>query len=156
MAGLKDEGGTSMTHEIDAKPPIWFWIVSGLAFVWNALGVMAFVAQITMSDEAMAALPADQQAAYAALPSWYMIIFAIAVFAGTLGCVALLLRKKWATALLALSFAAVMVQQAYFWLLTDIGSKQHGGQLAMTIAIPVVALLLVLLARSASAKGWLR
>ena len=145
-----------MTQEIDAKPPIWFWIVSGLAFVWNALGVMAFIGQITMSDEAMAALPADQQAAFAALPSWYMIVFAVAVFGGTLGCLALLLRKRLATALLTLSFAAVMLQQAYFWLLTDIGSKQHGGQLVMTIAIPVVALLLILFARSSSAKGWLR
>jgi len=145
-----------MTQEIDAKPPIWFWLVSGLAFIWNALGVMAFIAQISMTDEAMAALPADQQAAYAALPSWYMIIFAVAVFAGTLGCLALLLRKRWASALLTLSFGAVMVQQAYFWFLTDIGSKQHGGQLAMTIAIPVVALLLVLMARSSTAKGWLR
>jgi len=144
-----------MTQETDAKPPIWFWIISALTFVWNALGVMAFIAQITMTDEAMAALPADQQAAYAALPSWYMIIFATAVFAGTLGCLALLLRKRWATALLALSFGSVMLQQAYFWLLTDIGSKQHGGQLAMTLAIPVVALLLVFLARSSAAKGWL-
>ncbi len=145
-----------MKHETDAKPPIWFWIVSGLAFVWNAMGVIAFVAQFTMSDEAMAALPADQQAAYAALPGWYMIIFAVAVFAGTLGCLGLLLRKRWATALLALSFGAVMLQQAYFWLLTDIGSKQHGGQLAMTLAIPVFAVLLVFLARSSTAKSWLR
>ena len=145
-----------MTQNSDVKPPVWFWIVSGLAFVWNALGVMAFIAQITMTDEAMAALPAEQQAAYAALPTWYMVIFAIAVFGGTLGCLALLLRKKWATGLLALSFGAVMLQQAYFWLLTDIGSKQHGGQLAMTLAIPVVALLLILLARSSTAKGWLR
>ena len=117
---------------------------------------MAFIAQITMTDEAKAALPADQQAAFAALPSCYMIIFAIAINAGTLGCLALLLRKKWATALLALSFGAVMLQQAYFWLLTDIGPKQHGGQLAMTLAIPVVVLLLILLARSSAAKGWLR
>ena len=145
-----------MNHETMAKPPVWFWIVSGLALVWNLLGVMAYIMQVTMTDEAMSKLPEADQAAMATLPSWYMAAFATAVFAGALGCLALLLRKKWATLLLVLSFAAVVIQQIYFFGMTDLGSKQHGGQLVMTIAIPVVGLLLVLLARSATAKGWLR
>ena len=145
-----------MNQETTAKPPVWFWIVSGLALVWNLMGVGAYLAQVMMSPETKAALPEADQAAIASLPSWYMAAFATAVFAGALGCLALLLRKKWATLLLTLSFAAVVIQQIYFFGLTDLGSKQHGGQLVMTIAIPVVGLLLVLLARSATAKGWLR
>lgn len=145
-----------MDQENIAKPPVWFWIVSAVAFVWNSLGVMAFIGQVTMTDEALAALPADQQAAFAALPDWYIVIFATAVFAGTLGALALLLRSKWAVALFALSLAAVIVQQIYFWLLTDIGHMQHGGQLIMTLAIPVVAFALAIFARSSGAKNWLR
>ncbi|MEE9434354.1 MAG: hypothetical protein V3V15_08965 [Sphingorhabdus sp.] len=145
-----------MNLAIGAKPPVWFWIVSGLALVWNLMGVAMYVRQVTMSAEALAKLPEADQAVLAALPPWYMAVFAIAVFAGALGCLALLLRKKWATLLLVLSFAAVVIQQIYFFALTDIGSQQHGGQLVMTFAIPVVGLLLVLMARSATAKGWLR
>ena len=145
-----------MSEELNAKPPIWFWIVSGLAFVWNLLGVVAYYTQVTMSDEALAKLPEADQAALASLPSWYMGAFAIAVFGGALGCLALLLRKRWAMLLLVLSLAAVLLQQLYFFVLTDLGSKQHGGALVMTIAIPIVALLLVLFARSSSAKGYLR
>ena len=104
-----------MNQETMAKPPVWFWVVSGLALVWNLLGVMAYIVQVTMSPETLAALPEADQAAYAALPSWYMAAFATAVFAGSLGCLALLLRKKWATLLLTLSFAAVVIQQIYFF-----------------------------------------
>jgi len=145
-----------MNQTLEGKPPIWFWVIGGLALVWNLMGVGAYISQVTMSAEALAKLSEADQAALASLPSWYLGAFAVAVFGGALGCLALLIRKKWAMVPLVLSLAAVLLQQLYFFVLTDLGSKQHGGQLVMTLAIPVVALLLVLFARSSSAKGYLR
>jgi hypothetical protein len=62
--------------------PKWFWIVCGLALVWNLLGVGAFVAQMAMTAEAMAQLPQVEQDMYAATPGWVNIAFACAVFGG--------------------------------------------------------------------------
>ena len=77
------------------KPPVWFWIVSIVALIWNGLGVMAYLARAYATDEMIAALPPEQQAEFLAEhPAWYTAAFAIAVFAGVLGCLALLLRKN--------------------------------------------------------------
>ncbi len=58
------------------KPPIWFWIISVLALIWNILGVSAYLAQAYMTDETLAALPEADQAIYANLPAWYTAAFA--------------------------------------------------------------------------------
>jgi len=137
------------------KPKVLFWIISGVALLWNLLGVMAFAMHAMMNPEMLAAMPETQQAQYAALPSWYTIVFGIAVIAATLGCIGLLLRKKWATILFMLSLVAVIIQQIVFWVMTDIGKSASGFNLVMTIMIPVIAIFLVWFARKKTAKGWL-
>ena len=85
-----------MADATTVRPPKWFWIVASIAFVWNLMGVAAYLMQVTMSDETLAALPAEQQALYASTPAWATGAFALAVFGGALGCLFLLLRKSWA------------------------------------------------------------
>lgn len=80
-----------------AKPSAAFWIISVLALLWNLLGVMAYIMQVTMTPEALQALPAEQQALYTNVPAWATAAFAVAVWGSTLGCILLLLRKKLST-----------------------------------------------------------
>ena len=140
----------------EKKPAVWFWIISAVALLWNLLGVMAFVMQLTMSDEAKAKLPELEQTMYASIPSWYMPAFGLAVVAGALGCLCLLLRKKLALLLFILSLIGIAAQQLYMFGLSDIGKSMNGAQLGMTLSIPVIAVLVLLLAKSAGSKGWLR
>lgn len=42
------------------KPPVWFWIISVLALVWNAMGIMAYLGRAFATDEMIAALPEEQ------------------------------------------------------------------------------------------------
>lgn len=144
-----------MTETNENKVPIWFWVVSVLALVWNFMGVGAFVMQLTMSDEAREKLPELERAMYAAIPSWYMVAFGIAVFAGFLGCVGLILRKKWAAKLFILSFVGIIAQQIYMFVLSDVGNSMNSNQLSMTLSIPVIALFLIWLSRTSAAKNWL-
>ena len=130
------------------KPPLWFWIVSALALIWNILGVGAYFAQISMTDEVMSALPQEQQDMYANIPSWYMIVFAIAVFAGALGCIALLLRKKWAYTIFLIGAIAALIQMAYITFALKMPN-------VMTPMIIIVAIALIWLAKKATAKGWI-
>jgi hypothetical protein len=78
----------------------------------------------------------------------------VAVVGGTLGCLALLLRKRWAVPVLVASFVGVVLQ--------DIGLVMQAGTSAIPQAafilqglVLVIAVALVDLARRAVAKGWL-
>ena len=92
------------------KPPLWFWIVAVLAVLWNLVGLFMFYAELTLTPQAVAALPPEQQQIHAAMPSWVYVFFGIAVIAGTLGSLGLLSRKRWAVPLLLLSLLGVAVQ----------------------------------------------
>jgi hypothetical protein len=84
-----------MTNESTTnKPPVWFWIVSVLALLWNGAGVYQYLQQAYNTDSFKAMCTPEQLEVYANLPSWYTAVFAIAVFGGFLGCLMLLFRKK--------------------------------------------------------------
>ena len=81
------------------KPTAAFWIIAVLALIWNIMGVMAYLAQAFMTDDMKALLPEAEREMYENKPAWATAAFAFAVFAGLIGALALLLRKKWATSL---------------------------------------------------------
>jgi len=129
------------------KPPIWFWIVSVAALLWNLAGVAAYLMQAYMTDEVKAALSAEDQAMYTNLPSWYVAAFALAVFCGALGCIALVLRKKWATILLLISLICVIAQMSYVAFGLDMTN-------AMTVITPLISIILVWFSRKSQQEGW--
>ena len=144
-----------MSEQTTSNVPTWFRVVGWVALVWNLLGVMNYIMQVTMSQEALNALPEGQRELMAARPSWVTGAFAIAVFAGALGCGALIMRKKLALPLLGLSLVAVVAQQIYFWFMSNALSFMSGAQLLPVLLVLPIAIYLVYLARSATEKGWL-
>ncbi len=132
------------------KPPVWFWIVSVLALIWNGLGVMAYLARAFATDEMIAALPEEQQAEFLVeYPAWYTAAFALAVFCGTLGSFALLIRKNWAYFLLIVSAIGAIVQHVYLFTSVELPS------LVMPIFIIAVCIFLVWFAKHAIKKHWI-
>ena len=136
--------------------PTWFWVVSGIALLWNLMGVMMFFAQIMMTEEAMATLPAEQQELYNSAPMWSTIAFAVAVFGGAIGCVGLLMRAKWAFPVFIVSLIGVLAQQAYFFLMSDTVAVMGIGALIPTMIVLVIAILLVMFSKIWIGKGWLK
>ena len=94
--------------------------------------------------------------AAAAQPAWVTGAYAIAVFAGALGCLLLLLRRKLATTVLSLSLIAVILQQGYMWLGSNVMSEVPSSNKAMYISIPIIAVLLVWFARRMTARNILK
>ena len=139
-----------MTDISNNKPPVWFWIIAVVALIWNAMGIVAYLIQAYMTDEMIAALPEEQQAEFLIEhPTWYTAAFALAVFSGALGCIALLLRKKWAFMLFLISFICATIQQVYLLLtIEDINP-------VMPLMIIIVCAFLVWFTKMATAKGWL-
>lgn len=90
-----------------------FWITAILAALWNSIGVMQYLMQVTMSEETLQALAPDMQAYFEQVPAWVTSAFAIAVWSGLGASIALVLRKAWAIHLFALSLAGVLAQLFY-------------------------------------------
>lgn len=99
----------------DQRPeaPRWFWIIAGLALLWNLVGVSAFIADAATGEDAIAAMDDAQRALYEARPSWLFVVYAVAVLTGLAGSIALLARRAVAAPLFAVSFGAIIVQMAY-------------------------------------------
>lgn len=73
---------------------------------------------------------------------------------GALGCIGLLMRRRWALPLLVLSLLGVIVQDIALFVLVD-GATLAGPVAAVLQAVVlVVAIGLVLLARTAIRRGW--
>ena len=136
------------------KPTSTFWIISVIALIWNAMGVFAYLGQAFMTDEALALLSESEQDFYNNLPAWVTAAFAIAVFAGILGCLGLLIRKKWATNLFLLSFIAVIVQFVYNFFLQDF-MPVDGASMIWSFVVILIAIFLIGFARKSTAKGYL-
>ncbi|MEZ5464705.1 MAG: hypothetical protein R3F22_05635 [Lysobacteraceae bacterium] len=137
------------------KPPVWFWIVSVIALLWNMLGVMAFVGQMMLTQDMLAQLPEAQRVALETRPMWATIAFAVAVFAGAIGSALLLLRSALAKHVLIASLLGVIVQFTQAFMsssMADIGSVG----LVMMLLVFVISGLLVWLATYAGKRGWLR
>ena len=144
-----------MSAEQAAKPPVWFWIIVVVMTLWNAAGVAAFVAQVTMTPEALAQLPAEEQALYTGLPVWALAAFAVAVFGGLLGCLGLILRKRWAVPLFVLSLIGVLVQFGHALLQTS-AVEVHGTQAVIgPVVIIVAGIFLIWFSLLASKRQWL-
>ncbi|MCW5515183.1 hypothetical protein [Muriicola sp. Z0-33] len=146
-----------MTDNVSVKPPMWFWIVSAVALVWNIMGVMAYLGSAFITEEMKAEMPSDQLALMENTPAWVTAAFAIAVWGGFLGCIALLLRKKWARPVLLISLIGIIVQMSYSFFMTN-ASEVYGQVqgVIMPILLIVIGAALVLLAKTATNKNWLR
>ena len=145
-----------MTENVTTKLPAWFWIVSVVALLWNLMGAMAYLAQAFMTDEGKAMLPSNQLELLENTPAWATAAFAIAVWAGVLGCIGLLVRKKWARPVLLLSLLGILVQMAYSFFMTNAVEVYGAAQgVVMPLLLIGIGIGLVLFAKSSQNKGWI-
>lgn len=129
------------------KPPIWFWIIGVFALLWNAMGLGAYFQQFMMSAEAFAALRPEQQDLLVNQPFWLTAAFAVAVFAGFVGSILLLMRKRLAVRMFLLSMVAVFVQFGGLFLALGYADILTGAEWIMPILVPVLAIGFYLYAR---------
>jgi hypothetical protein len=94
------------------KPaPKSFWLIALFGLAWNVFGVVQYLASVSATQESLIAsgMTPEQAAVMLGYPAWMTAAFAIGVFGGTLGCLILLLRKKIAVPVFAVSLAAYVV-----------------------------------------------
>lgn len=147
------QSNSLQTIKIDV--PVWFTIIAGMALAWNLLGLAAVLMDFMMSAESIASLPMEQQEMYAARPSWVSFASLLAVFAGTLGCAGLVMKRAWAKVILLLSLFGLIAQDIAFFVILDTASVYGGQVLFMQAIVFIIALGLLALAHWAIKKRWI-
>lgn len=137
-------------------PPRWFFVVAVVALVWNLLGCLAFAMDLSLSPADVARMSEAQRTLYEARPAWAVASTAIAVLGGALGCVGLLLRRKWALPLFVASLAGILVQDFGLFVLIDGASLAGPAAVVLQGLVLLIAIGLIALGRKAAARGWLR
>jgi len=137
------------------KAPRWFTIVAVVALLWNLLGCFAFASDLRVTAEDVARMAPAQQALYHARPAWAVAATALAVFGGALGCIGLLMRRRLALPLFVLSLVGILVQDFGLFVLIDGIALAGPVALVLQGLVLAIAIGLIVLARTASARGWL-
>lgn len=144
-----------MSDVINNKPSTNFWIISAAALVWNLIGLVFYLGQVRITPEALAALTEAQQEFFLATPTWATAAFAIAVNAGVLGSLFLLLRKTWAIPMLAISLVAIVLQDVDAFVLRNAYGVLGVSSVIIPSMVFVIGIALFLYARAAKSCGWL-
>lgn len=146
------------TLTLDARgirTPAWLWAMAGFGVLWNLFGVYQFIGTLTPEGHsAMAAgMTAAQAQIYFSLPTWMTAVFAIGVFAGFLGSLALAARRAAAMPVLAVSlvgYIALFSGDVYFGVFDAMP-----GQLAILAFVVAVAVALIATAWAARSRALL-
>ncbi len=146
-----------MIDTLDPKPGFSYWIIGTVALLWNLLGVMAYVMQVSATPEQLAAAYTPEQVELLlAIPAWATSMTAIATTFGVLGSILLLLRRKLSTVVYAISLVALIIQNIYSFGMTETLAVFGTTPLVIQSAVMLIAVFLVWYSRQAGAKGWMR
>jgi hypothetical protein len=137
------------------KAPTWFNVIAAIGLFWNVLGAVMVVMNFMITPEAIAALPAAQQQMYTDTPMWSSYGSLVAVFAGVIGCVGLLLKKAWASILFMLSIVGLVLQNIGIFVIVDAVSVMGESVLMMQGMVALIAFGLLFLARVANKREWI-
>ena len=109
--------------------------------LWTLLGCVAFIMQSTQNLNELARTDPYQAEIWAAMPLWAWVCYGIAVLAGVLGALAMVLHRRITVILSLICLIAVLAQFGYTFFGTDV--LQMRGFLAAAI-FPIVIVLLAL------------
>jgi hypothetical protein len=138
-----------------SKRPRSVMIASIILLIWNLIGIGAFVAQWNLAHNALDTLPPEQAAMWREMPGWAWAAYAVAVGAGALGAIGLVMRKSWAVPLLALSLIAVLIQFFNAFVRQDGIATVGANAVFFPLFIIAVGIVQWALSRRWRAAGWL-
>ena len=144
------------------RTPIHLWIVGGIATLWNGFGCFDFFMTRTKGaayiESMMPTIDGDAMMAYInSFPIWAAFGWGLGVWAGLVGSILLLVRHRWAVAVLGLSLIGAVVGIGY-QLANPVGIVEvsQGVNGMMSYIIIAIALALFIYARAMQRNGVLR
>jgi hypothetical protein len=144
-----------MNGIVGPRPPAWFWIVAVLGLLWEAFGVATYLMHVGVLPMDTSGMSEAETQLSENMPTWATAAYAVAVFAGLIGALGLVLRKGWSRTLLFLSLLALLVQFGWWVLLSGAMEVIGPSMMTMPAIVIVVGVILVLFANHAAKRGWL-
>lgn len=143
--------------DITQKAPTQYWIVGGLATLWNAFGAFDYVMTQTRNAAYLAGFTDPQRVYFDSFPVWMEAAWAFGVWGGLLGSLLLLMRSRHAVAAFAVSLAGLAISTLYqYGLNAPPAEMMTGAMIAMNLVIWAVAIGLLVYAMRMKARGVLR
>ena len=133
--------------------PRHLWIVGIVSLLWNLMGAMDYVMTQTKNEAYMGQFSPEQLEFFYGFPVWLVAFWAIAVWGGVLGVVLLLMRKKLAVSVLAVSFLCMVVTSIYNYGFAGGIDIVGGTGFLISVVIFGIALALVVYARAMARRG---
>lgn len=133
--------------------PRWFTIAALGAVAWEMIGCVMYLMQVSVDPNA---LPLDQRATWDAAPTWMVAAYAVAVWVGLVGAILLLMRRRLAPTLLAISLVAVIVQFSALLVVPQLRNLTTSDDLFLPFVILVLGYVIWHFAWTARRAGWLR
>ena len=137
----------------NSKVPAWYWLAAVAALLFEGTGALLFANSLTLDP---ATLPLDQRAIFEATPQWMTIAWAVAIGAGLIGAIGLLLRRRFAEPAQLISLLAVAVQFSGLFLVEQLRELTPEDHLIVPVVILLRSYGIWQLARLAKRRGWLR
>ena len=129
------------------KPTPSFWVICVIALIWNLIGVLSYLGEAYITDEKLTQLTEAQQEIINNRPSWATIAFAIAVFGGLLGSLALLFKMKISYLLFIISFFGVIIHLAYKVFITKMFQNNEIDHFFSTIVVVGISFYMITYAK---------
>ncbi|WBH16325.1 hypothetical protein [Sphingomonas radiodurans] len=141
---------------VTRRPQAWFWVVVVLLLLWQAMGLYSFYEHVAHGPAAMGAVPTDyDRQLFASLPGWYVWVFGIATWGALATGVALILRRREAVTLAAISLLATVVMFGWMFLATDIIAAKGVWTTYFPAVIIIVGGVSLWFANMVRARGWI-
>lgn len=139
-----------------ARRPAHLWLVSILSLLWNSFGAFDYLATKLRLDFYVSQFTAEQRAYFYGFPAWLTAAWALGVWGAFAGSVGLLLGRRWAVWMFAVSLFGLAVSTVYNFVLTDGAEVMGAAGVWMTALIWLVAVALLVYAVRQSRSGVLR
>ena len=137
-----------------SKPPKSYWIISIAALLWNVIGMVLYVSVVTMAPEVLDAMTPEERGLYTSIPAWATGANGLAVTAGVIGSILLLLRNSWAVPTFLVSLAAVLVQMYHAFFIAHALEVLGPAGMVMPVTVIIIAVFQVVLAARARVNRW--
>lgn len=137
------------------KTPWHLWLVGILSLLWNSMGALDYTMTKTKNATYMGNFTPEQLDYFYNFPAWANLGWAVGVWFAVAGSFLLLFRSRRALWSFVLSFIGMITTLVYQFAFADTAMLElmGVGPSFFTLAIFVVALLLVIYARAQKTSG---
>ncbi len=130
-----------ITSTAKVAAPWHIWLIGVLALLWYCMSAFDYFMTVTH---------------FYSFPMWVDISWGLYILAGILGAIALLLRKRWAVSVFAVSLVAMVITSFYIFASNGLSGSVGPGALVFTAITFIFAVGLLIYARFLARKEVLK